>query len=469
MGTMRSLRLVSALLAAAPLVVAVAGCGDGLSSIFGGGDDDKGGGNEGDPTQSFGGGDGGKKGPCVGLECKQVDCAGAPSTTLSGKVFDPSGTVPLYNAIVYVPNAPVDAFVPGVSCDRCATAPSGKPVVTALTDAKGEFVLKDVPVVDNLPVVIQIGRWRRQITVPTVPKCTDTKLDASLTHLPRKKSEGDIPQIGITTGGADSLECFLRRIGIDDSEFTNPGGAGRVHLYQGLNNEGGNQNGSRIDGSTPAAATLWNATDALKKYDMLVLSCEGSENNNTKSQAARQNLLEYMNAGGRVFASHFHYTWIKNGAAPLPTVASWVNNSNDPATAMKINTKFAKGQALADWLVNVGASTTNGDITMTELRKNVTTVNEASSLQWIYEPAAPSTKYFSFNNPIGKPAEEQCGRTVYTDIHVSGSNSAGGTFPGNCKSQPLSPQEKALLFLMMDLASCIQDDSKPPTPPPVVR
>jgi len=27
-------------------------------------------------------------------------------------------------------------------------------------------------------------------------------------------------------------------------------------------------------------------------------------------------------------------------------------------------------------------------------------------------------------------------------------------------------QEKALLFLMMDLASCIQDDAKAPAPPP---
>ncbi|MBL9026111.1 MAG: carboxypeptidase regulatory-like domain-containing protein [Myxococcales bacterium] len=466
---MRAQRFTAALLTALPLGLAAVGCGDAFDSIFGGEDPPGAGDDGGSSSGFFPGGDGGKKGPCVGLECKQVDCGGAPSTTISGKVFDPSGTVPLYNAIVYVPNAAVDPFVPGVTCDRCATAPSGKPVVSALTDAKGEFVLKDVPVSDNLPLVIQIGRWRRQITVPTVPRCADTKLDASQTRLPRNKAEGDIPQIGITTGGADSLECFLRRLGIDDAEFTNPTGNGRVHLYQGLNNEGGNQNGSRIDGSTPAAASLWGSAESLKKYDMLILSCEGSENNNTKPQPARQNLLDYMNAGGRVFASHFHYTWIKNGVQPLPTVANWTNNGNDPATAMKINTSFAKGDALAEWLVNVGASTTKGDIAMTELRRNVTSVNEAASTQWIYEPGAPTTKYFSFNNPIGKPAEEQCGRTVYTDIHVSGSNSAGGTFPGNCKSQPLSPQEKALLFLMMDLASCIQDDKKPPAPPPIVK
>ncbi|MDB4996605.1 MAG: hypothetical protein JWM74_4037, partial [Myxococcaceae bacterium] len=35
----------------------------------------------------------------------------------------------------------------------------------------------------------------------------------------------------------------------------------------------------------------------------------------------------------------------------------------------------------------------------------------------------------------------------------------------NCTTNGFTNQEKALLFLMMDLASCIQDDKVPPVPP----
>src|SRR4051812_24514823 len=37
--------------------------------------------------------------PCVGLECRKPACDNGATTTLTGKVFDPSGTVPLYNAL----------------------------------------------------------------------------------------------------------------------------------------------------------------------------------------------------------------------------------------------------------------------------------------------------------------------------------------------------------------------------------
>jgi hypothetical protein len=82
--------------------------------------------------------------------------------------------------------------------------------------------------------------------------------------------------------------------------------------------------------------------------------------------------------------------------------------------------------------------------------------------RWIYQ--GNSTKYMSFNTPQGKPPAEQCGRAVFSDIHVA-ADSGGRKFPTGCTSTSLSPQEQALEFLFFDLSSCVQDETKPPEPP----
>ena len=305
--------------------------------------------------------------------------------------------------------------------------------------------------------------------------CADAKLDAGTTRLPRNKVEGDIPKIAISTGGSDSLECFVRKLGIE-TEMTNPGGDGRVHIYQGKNAEGGtteNLDGSKIDGSTPAGSALWNDAAKLKTYDIVILACEGTENATTKSQQARANLKDYLDQGGRLFASHYQYEWFKNGAAPLPSTATWASDSAaDTTNDVSVDTTFAKGVAFSDWLDEVNATTapTSGIVSMTALRTSVTQVPGAgaavdTSRRWLYTPSGP--KFYSFNTPIGTPPTQQCGRGVFTDIHVSSGDTRGGIFPANCTTSGSTNEERALLFLMMDLASCIQDDKVPPQPPSI--
>ena len=181
--------------------------------------------------------------PCVNLECQQTSCtlgdckqkacAAGTKTTVSGTVYDPAGKVPIYNVIVYVPNADVPALTPGAQCDKCA-ASAINPVAATITDTHGHFVLEDVPVGANIPLVLQVGKWRRQLKLPSVAACSDTALtDKEITRLPRNKSEGDIPLIAISVGGADSMECLPLRMGLDPAEFTTEAGTGRIHLYAG--------------------------------------------------------------------------------------------------------------------------------------------------------------------------------------------------------------------------------------------
>lgn len=192
--------------------------------------------------------------PCEGLACAIAEC-GTAKTTLTGTVIAPTPKQfgkpdPIYNAIVYVPNAELHPFPQGVTCDKCGTVTSGNPVVTALSADDGTFALENVPSGDNIPLVIQIGRWRRRVTIPHVEACKTTELDAEQTRLPRNRFEGDIPQMALVTSPFDPTECILRKIGIDDSEFTTPSEDGRVHLYDG----GG---AALANKTTPSSADLW--------------------------------------------------------------------------------------------------------------------------------------------------------------------------------------------------------------------
>jgi hypothetical protein len=417
---------------------------------------------------------------CTLGDCKEAACEGGAHTTVSGTVYDPAGKVPLYNVVVYVPNGEVKPFLPGAQCDRC-DASVLNPAAATLTDTKGHFTLQDVPVGANIPLVIQVGKWRRQIKIDNVPRCVDTPLtNKDQTRLPKNKGEGDIPLIAITTGGADSMECLPRRMGLDDAEFTTDTGAGRIHLYQGRDNDmdiASKRFTATLNAGamfTPAT-TLWGDVDHLKNYDIVILSCEGDPLEDEKPVTARAALYNYESIGGRVFASHWHRIWFSDGPAPVPQIGTW-NDRDDPMDPIEgtIDTSFPKGQALAEWLVNVQASQTLGRLQIGEARDNIQAVNATMARQWITIQSdvsnnpATAVEYLSYNAPIDAPDDKKCGRAVFNDLHVSkasGDLEGGLPFPEACKAGDLSPQEKAVEFMLFDLSSCIQNDELPPQPP----
>lgn len=402
------------------------------------------------------------KPPCQGLECQIVDCQamGQPPTSLSGTVYAPNGTLPLYNVIVYVPNAPLDPIPNGATCDKCGSTISGKPIVVTTTDATGKFTLKNVPVGSDIPLVFQIGKWRRKVTIPSVPKCVDTPLmDPQVTRLPKKQSEGDMPKIALTTGAADPLGCILPKLGIDASEFTAVGGMGKVNTFIG------NSPGPAY--ATNASSTFWNDANVMKKYDIVVLSCEGGENLQTKPMSSRIELQKYLDGGGRVFGSHYHYVWFQYGPAPFPTTADWKGDGMGPGNTQPFNidTTFPKGKALADWLKFVEPTLTYGQMPINQVRNDVGTVNNMTSTRWVYASTnPPATKYLSFNTPVGIMPENQCGKAVFGDLHIGAGSIVNAQYPASCPTT-LTPQEKALIFLFFDLSSCIQKDDQPIVPP----
>ena len=442
--------------------------------------------------------------PCTsGLCLQQAACSMMPKSSISGTVTAPghdNTTVwgapdPIYGALVYIPNGSVGAptygvtpFSQGVSCDSCSSLVTGSPLVSVTTGVDGKFVLNNVPCGTNIPVVIQLGRWRRQLTIPSVACCADTALTNAQTHLPRDRVgvtgdvRSDIPLMAFSTGDVDTLHCVLRKIGIADSEFTNPSGAGRVHFYA--------DNGAVIDQNTPAASTLYGSQTELAKYDMALFECVGAQVGKTLTQQDR--LINYANAGGRVFATHYSYVWLTNSTgtagtntAPKPffQTAAWMVNQSSASSATGIVDQSLQGDtgtqarrvAFAQWLQLVGASTTPGQIPVNVVRNDFNSVSNLPATaagtpaqQWLYSSGAPFTGplHYTFDTPVAyapDPAPTtQCGRVLYSDFHVSNATSGGATFPAECTSGAMTAQEKTLEFMLFDLASCV-GPAAPPT------
>lgn len=412
---------------------------------------------------------------CEGnLSCFLVDCAGKglPPTSISGRVFAPNGTLPLYGVNVYVPITDPGPLAEGAVCDRCANGLPGGAYTQTVTDENGDFTLPNVPATTDVPVIVQVGKWRRRFTIPNVAACQNLPIDNAVTRLPKNQAEGDIPKIAITTGSADALECLPFKLGIDAAEFTNDTGTGRVNLFTGNGTDRYNPplNAGAV---FPNATAAWSTTAKLKTYDITIMSCEGTQGPGTKPQSSMDAMKEYADLGGRVFMSHWHNIWI-GGESGVPshgipdweaiTTFNYAAPQDQENTIASIDQTVNKGMSFAKWLSNVGASTVFGQIPISGARYTLPMADPTKSDRRVYLEPALSNNHVSvqdleFTTPTTVAPDQRCGKVVFSDMHVaSGSSSAAGAgkaFPLGCSATPLSPQEKALAFIFFDISSCV--------------
>ncbi|HVR21135.1 MAG TPA: hypothetical protein VMS65_15590, partial [Polyangiaceae bacterium] len=400
---------------------------------------------------------------CTGLP----DCTGQPQVTmLSGRVITPGrddadtgNQVGVPNATVYLlrtgdvselPPIPTGIPADGMSCDRCEDQNLGPVLAGAVTDATGAFTIEEyVPVGVEVVLVVKVGRFRRAttLTLPESAACQTTTLPTTLpdnpTRLPRTMTDGEavnIPRIAVTTGQIDAMECVLEKMGLDHGEFTNPSGTGRVQLFRGGNPAMGTPPGSgaRIDDSTPHADALYGNAATILGYDLVVSDCEGQswDQNFTERDASGTNVREFVNRGGRMFASHLSFSWLhENGDTPydmadpiatgLGPAATWATQSNQLTTGnglISIGRPNASPriQNFADWMVNEGVTTAPAyNFTITEPRSMNTGLGAFSEEFVHLTDMSMRTQQLSFNTPYGAPASAACGRVAYSGFHVS--------------------------------------------------
>jgi hypothetical protein len=380
--------------------------------------------------QFCGGGGSGVCGPA------NVGGCGGMTTTLTGYVFDPGNHLPVYNALVYVPVNAVVTPQTGIVPTQCGcSAPAA--YASAYTGIDGKFTMTNVPT-GSVNVVVELGKWQR--IFPKTIVCGTNNLGGGTASaaqnltLPSTRAQGNIPRFAIDTGNVDTLECVLLKMGIAPSEFVNPaisGGlptaAGRIHMYKGSVVSGG----AVIDATTPAETALTQSSTVMDAYDVILFPCQGGPG--TYDTGSLNNLLSYTANGGRAFTTHYHYDLlIGNGS--FNGTANWAANAGyggaDPNTGF-IDQTFARGVTLANWLAQpIVNGPPSGQIQVNTIRHDFNSVN-APAQRWMYLTSPAIPLHYTFDTPFNQTPT--CGRVVYSDFHVEGSNGANGqTFPNEC-------------------------------------
>jgi hypothetical protein len=194
-----------------------------------------------------------------------------------------------------------------------------------------------------------------------------------------------------------------------------------------------------------------NAT--LEQYDVLMLPYEGG--NYLRNATQLNNLILFANAGGRVYSSHFSYAWMYQNP-PFNAVANWIGSSTTlPDGTATVDTSFTEGQTLSQWLFDVGASTTQGQIAISTIKHDFNGVNPPTQ-SYLKLNSNNDVMQFVFDTPIPPPSTtvNQCGRVLFNEYHVENppSTPTNVPFPNECDlSAPMTPQEKLLEFSLFEL------------------
>jgi hypothetical protein len=418
------------------------------------------GGNNGSTNGSTGGTTG--NGGCTGLQCEQMSCPGGGSTTVTGRVTAPNGLDPVYAASVYVPQQ-IPEFSGTVQCEVCNDPIGGNPIVSATTDVNGTFTLENVPVAAQVPIVIQKGRFRR-ILMLNINGCTANPLTADQARLPRNKSEGDLPKMAVAVGDYDQIECVLRSIGIDESEFTAPGGGGAVEMYD-------NGGGFGFGGASEFEGLLTNSTK-LQTYNLVFINCTGNTFDMLKNPtAAKTNLYNYVSSGGRLYVTDWSYDYMEQVSQFAPyiyydgggsmTAPQPVHMAADALDVTPFNATVADA-TLSQWLQAAGA-TTSSTVKIQDLLGDWVLMDSTAMDQTTY----PSQTWVHGNtNGADRPLTvtfdyNMCGKVLYSSYHTrdpGGADPLGGnTFPSYCKStaKTMIAQEKILEYLILEISSCV--------------
>jgi hypothetical protein len=389
--------------------------------------------------------------------------AGTPPVIghLQGRVVAPEGTVPISKAMVYLTTRTPDAIPESAYCDTCVHLTAFEPY--AYTKSDGTFDLAAYATGKQY-LVVQKGQFRRIREVDVVKG--DQPIAGNLTRLPGKTdpAAGDtIPRIAMVNGGYDKIDFSMKKLGIE--QFYRYGDA-----PPGL--PGGDGPGTKT-GKT--GNQLMNSAPEMSGYHIVLLPCASMGYSQPQGGGSgflcgaptapqKTAFASYVDGGGKLYVTDFAYeavrqTWPGFITFYDETMKPLTNNSQGVGTACRGGAETTSGTAqdkgLEDWMTAIG----HADIELKASWSRIESVHPQPGYDPEGKPKTITPKVWMTSDIAGTqlPAtvsfEQKCGRVLFSTYHAEGDDSS-----------TLLAQEKALLYVLLEVGVCVGE--LPPPPPP---
>jgi len=361
----------------------------------------------------------------------------------------PNGTLPVAEALVYVPRGAPDDVPRSSECGECLD--SGALAAYATTGVDGTFTLRGVAEGEQT-VVVEKGLFRRSTTL-RVTACTDNPLDPSASRLPASPAEGLVPRIAVVTGDFDRMEDVLSELGLAADTFD---------LHEGSSEALGR------GGSEEGSALLADRT-RLMGYDIVFVDCgalvaEPSFHAGLDA-AMTGNLRAFVEDGGRLYVTDNAYDLVEQsypqlvdfqeGGAGLTTSAE-MGDAAQIGDELRSVSAMVHDDTLREWLVHTGAVPASGSMTIRGFLSGWTVIDSVDEEHAkVWTSADVSWTPFDFGapgsgvRPLTVTFEAGCGRTLFTSYH---------TVPEE-RGTALTAQEQTLAYLVLEIGACIEEPS----------
>jgi hypothetical protein len=374
-----------------------------------------------------------------------------PSVVIKGTVRAPEGKMPIAGALVYATAKPPPPIPDKVFCDRCVELTKGTPNATSAAD--GSFSIKLAA--GKWLLVTQKGAFRRvrEIEVPasgmTVPE--------PLTTLPARTdaAKGDtIPKMAVVIGGWDAIENSLAKLGLGqvDAKGKAVPGSESFTRYE-----------CKLTSIWPPASEckpvqpceLLRRADEISKHHIVFVPCASDWLNGCfASSEVQKNVMDYVKAGGRVYVTDYQYDLIN---VTFPGYISWEGASGTMDSA-ELTQPYDAPAIVNDPDLKAWLAAQN--LVSFDLLESYTVISGLAKLPTPGPDAKPDKVYnlgpyaWISGNVPGRGVRPMtvtfpygCGKVLFSTYHTEGDK--GGL--------ELLPQERALLYVVLEVAVCMKD------------